>query len=177
MILPQFLSLRFLCLFPCLNLCLSKGMWRCGCVVLISSGQGAVMGGREEPERVMERGVVRHTELRPHPLKKVSKLSKTLSVKNCKKRQNPKQVIQIWKYCINSEPIFKQPSISVCKYYYLSKSVMYTMVSDIVNLCDVRGNECDQMNNWTSSKSYLSKLKYLNIVWFPEVHVWFGGVN
>ena len=70
MILPQFLSLLFLCLFPCL--CLSKGMWRCGCVVLISSGQGAVMGGREEPERVMERGVVRHTELRPHPLKKKS---------------------------------------------------------------------------------------------------------
>ena len=31
------------------------------------------MGGREEPERVMERGVVRHTELRPHLLKTLQK--------------------------------------------------------------------------------------------------------
>ena len=85
MILPLFLSLRFLCLFPCLHLCLSKGMWRCGCVVLISSGQGAVMGGREEPERVMERGVVRHTELRPHPVKKKSQ--KTLQKSFCRKLQ------------------------------------------------------------------------------------------
>ena len=30
------------------------------------------------------------------------------------------------------------------------------MVSDIVNLCDVRGNECDQMNNWPSSHTWLS---------------------
>ena len=85
MILPLFLSLRFLCLFPCLHLCLSKGMWRCGCVVLISSGQGPVMGGREEPERVMERGVVRHTELRPHPVKKKSQ--KTLQKSFCRKLQ------------------------------------------------------------------------------------------
>ena len=85
MILPLFLSLRFLCLFPCLHLCLSKGMWRCGCVELISSGQGAVMGGREEPERVMERGVVRHTELRPHPVKKKSQ--KTLQKSFCRKLQ------------------------------------------------------------------------------------------
>ena len=54
------------------------------------------MGGREEPERVMERGVVRHTELRPHPVKKsLRKLSKSLSVENCKKGGNPKQDIQI----------------------------------------------------------------------------------
>ena len=43
------------------------------------------MGGREEPERVMERGVVRHTELRPHPLKKKSQ--KTLQNSFCKKLQ------------------------------------------------------------------------------------------
>ena len=39
------------------------------------------MGGREEPERVMERGVVRHTELRPHPLKKKSQKTLRKSVR------------------------------------------------------------------------------------------------
>ena len=142
MILPQFLSLRFLCLFPCLNLCLSKGMWRCGCVVLISSGQGAVMGGREEPERVMERGVVRHTELRPHPLKKsLRKLSESLSVENCKKGGNPKQVIQIWKYThhqltisllkTSQELQMLSRSISDCK--SLTTNGMIQVLSLIVN--------------------------------------------
>ena len=157
MILPQFLSLRFLCLFPCLNLCLSKGMWRCGCVVLISSGQGAVMGGREEPERVMERGVVRHTELRPHPLKKsLRKLSKSFSVENCKKGGNPKQVIQIWKYThhqltisllkTSQELQMLSRSISDCK--SLTPNEKIQVLSLIVNCVTKSLNQMIYNQNW-----------------------------